>query len=88
MVSKIKDKDFKIFFVELWVFLAFQRVHQEFSTTYEDFIGSIFHACEMAFYIRAVREQMQLKFLACLTETIHSAYSPYAPNELNLALTQ
>jgi hypothetical protein len=31
---------------------------------------------------------MQLQFLACLTEKFHSAYSPYALNELNLALTQ
>ncbi len=28
---------------------------------------------------------MQLKFLAYLTEKFHSAYSPYALNELNLA---
>jgi hypothetical protein len=31
---------------------------------------------------------MQLKFLACLTEKFYCAYSPYALNELNLALTQ
>ncbi len=30
---------------------------------------------------------MQLKFLACLRGKFHSAYSPYALNELNLALT-
>jgi hypothetical protein len=33
----------------------------------------------MASYIRALRK---------LTEKFHSAYSPYALNELNLALTQ
>jgi hypothetical protein len=31
---------------------------------------------------------MQLKFLACITEIFHCAYSPYALNELNHALTQ
>ncbi len=31
---------------------------------------------------------MQLKFLAALAEKFYSAYSPYALNELNLALTQ
>jgi hypothetical protein len=32
--------------------------------------------------------KMQLTFLACPTGKYHSAYSPYAINELNLALTQ
>jgi hypothetical protein len=31
---------------------------------------------------------MQLKFVACLTEKVHCAYSPYALYELNHALTQ
>ncbi len=31
--------------------------------------------------------KMQLKFLPCLTEKYHSAHSPYALNELNLAIT-
>jgi hypothetical protein len=42
----------------------------------------------MASYIRAVREKMQLTFLAYLTEKFHCASSPYALNELNHALTQ
>jgi hypothetical protein len=42
----------------------------------------------MASYIRAVREKMQLKFLACLTEAFHSAHSPFALNDFNVALTQ
>jgi hypothetical protein len=42
----------------------------------------------MASYIRAVREQNAMKFFACLTEKFLCAYSPYALNELNLALTQ
>jgi hypothetical protein len=32
--------------------------------------------------------KMQLKFFACSTGKNHSAYSPYALNELNLAITQ
>ncbi len=65
-------------------------MRQDFSTTFEDLIGSIFQPCEMASYIRAVRlrEQMQLKVLACLREKFHCSYSPYALNELNIALTQ
>jgi hypothetical protein len=31
---------------------------------------------------------MQLKFLACQTKKCHFAYSPYALNDLNLALIQ
>ncbi len=34
---------------------------QDFSTTYEDFIGSIFQPRVMASYIRAVREQNAIK---------------------------
>jgi hypothetical protein len=33
------------------------------------------------------KTKMHLKFLSCLTEKFQSAYSPYALNELNLALT-
>jgi hypothetical protein len=47
-----------------------------FSTNYENFIGSIFQPCEMASYIRAVREQNAIKILSLLTEKFHSAYSP------------
>jgi hypothetical protein len=63
-------------------------VRGDFSTTYEDFIGSIPQPFEMASYIRAVREQYAIKMFAYLTEKFHSAYSPYALNEVNLALTQ
>jgi hypothetical protein len=65
-------------------------VRQDFFTTYEDFIGSIFQPCEMAPYVGAVREQNAIKnfYPACLTEKFHCAYSPYALNKLNLALTQ
>jgi hypothetical protein len=62
-------------------------VRQDFSTTFEDFTGSIFQPYEMASYIRAVREQKAIKFFACQTEKFHCAYSPYALNELNLART-
>jgi hypothetical protein len=43
----------------------------------------------MAYYIRAVREKKQLKIFAGLTETFQlCVFSPYALNELYLALTQ
>jgi hypothetical protein len=32
-------------------------MRQDFSTIYEDFIGSIYQPGEMAYYIRALREQ-------------------------------
>jgi hypothetical protein len=35
-----------------------------------------------------LENKMQVTVLACLTEKFHFAYSPYALNELNLALTQ
>ncbi len=61
------------------------RVLQDFSTTYEDLIGSIFQPWQMASYIRALREQNAIKFSALLTEKFHCACYPYALNELNLA---
>jgi hypothetical protein len=36
-------------------------VCQDFLTTYKHFIGSIFHPCEMASNIRAVREENAIK---------------------------
>jgi hypothetical protein len=51
-------------------------------------MGSIFQPWETGYYIRAPREQNSIKILACPTGKYHSAYSPYALNELNLALTQ
>jgi hypothetical protein len=63
-------------------------VRQDFSITYEDSIGSIFKPWETGYYIRAPREQNEIKIFACPTGKYHSAYSPYAQNELNLALTQ
>ncbi len=43
---------------------------------------------KMPSHIRAVREQNEIKILACLTDKFHCAYSPYALSELNLAITQ
>jgi hypothetical protein len=60
-------------------------VRQDFSTTYEDSIGSIFQPWERGYYITAPREQNQIKIFACTAEKYHSAYSPYALNVLNLA---
>jgi hypothetical protein len=50
-------------------------------------LDPIFQPCEMAFYIKAVREQYAIKILACLTEKLDCTYSPYTLNELILALT-
>jgi hypothetical protein len=55
--------------------------------TYEDSMGSIFQPWETGYYIRAPREQNAI-ILACPRGKYHSAYSPSALNELNLALTQ
>ncbi len=41
-----------------------RRVRQDFSTTYEDFVGSIFQPCEMTSYIRAVIEQIAIKIFS------------------------
>jgi hypothetical protein len=40
------------------------RVRQGFSTTYEDFIGSIFQPCEMAPYISRKRTKCKYNFLS------------------------
>jgi hypothetical protein len=63
-------------------------VRQDFSTSCEDSIGSIFQPWETGYYIRAPREQMQIKLFNGPTGKYHSAYSLYALQELNLALTQ
>ncbi len=39
-------------------------MRQDFSTTYEDFIGSILQPCKMASYIRAAREQNAIKIFS------------------------
>jgi hypothetical protein len=42
----------------------------------------------MASNIKAVREQNAIKIFCLPNRKISCAYSPYAPNELKLALTQ
>jgi hypothetical protein len=44
---------------------SIRRVRQDFSTTYDDFKGSIFQLCEMASCIRAVRKQNAIRIF-CL----------------------
>jgi hypothetical protein len=63
-------------------------VRQDFSATYEDSIGPIFHPWRRDITSEPQENKMQLKFLACPAGIYHSACSPYAPNELNLALTR
>jgi hypothetical protein len=90
IVSRIESKDFNLIFilVELWLHLAHWRVRQDFSTTYEDSIGSIFQHGRRDIISEPQENKMQLKFCARPTGKYHSAYSPYALNGLNLALTQ
>jgi hypothetical protein len=57
-------------------------VRQDFSTTYEDSIGSIFNHGRRD--IISGREKNAIKFFACPTGKYHSAYSLYALNELNV----
>jgi hypothetical protein len=87
---RIRIRNFFLILANFGFFLRIRRVRQDFSTTYEDFIGSILQTCEMASYciLEPYEKKMQLKFLACLTEKFHYAYSPYALNELYLALNQ
>jgi hypothetical protein len=61
---------------------------QDLSTTYEDSIGSICQPWETGYYIIDPREQIAIKLFSGPTGKYHSAYSPYALNELNHALTQ
>jgi hypothetical protein len=86
IVPKIKNKDFNVLFLlSFGFFYHIWRVRQDFSTSYADFIGSKLQPCEIASYIK--ENKMQLIFLARLTEKFYCAHSPFALNELNLALT-
>jgi hypothetical protein len=42
-------------------------MRQDFSTIYEDFIGSIYQPSEMEYYIRALREQNAI-LIFCLPQ--------------------
>ncbi len=98
VVSKIYDKDLKFFLIlaNFGFFLRIRRMRQDFSTSYDYFIGSKFQSCEMASYIWAVREpRMQLKFLACLIEKFHcvcvfslcAKWVKSCPNPVNISTT-
>ncbi len=67
IVSKIENKEFN-FFVDFCLTLAafsvFGRVRQDFSTTWEDFAGSIFQPFHMASHIRDLRGQNALKIFS------------------------
>jgi len=45
-------------------------IYLRYSTTYEDFIGSIIQLCEMAYFIRTVREQNIIKICSLLNRQI------------------
>jgi hypothetical protein len=66
---RIRILNFFLFLSNFGFIERIRRVRQDFSTAYEDCIGSIFQPCEMASYIRAVREQNAVKiFCLVLTE--------------------
>ncbi len=58
IVFRIQNKDFIfLYLVKLRQHLAYSvRGGRDFSTIYEDFIGSTFQPCETAIYIRTLRE--------------------------------
>ena len=67
-------------------------MRQDLSTTYVDFIGSIFQPCEMASYFRAVGEHNAIK--ACVTEKILlcvfslcAKWVKSCPNPVNISTT-
>ncbi len=66
IVSKIKEKDFlKLWiFVKIWLLLAIRRVRQDCST--RGLYRVQVQACEMASYIRVVREQNAIKIFSLL----------------------
>ncbi len=57
---RIKKKKF----VQLLLHLAYLESAPRFSTTYEDFKGSIFQPCQLASYIRALRDQNAIKIFS------------------------
>jgi hypothetical protein len=75
--------------IELWVHLANSESAPRFSTTYEGLHWvNISTMGDGTLYQNPKRDKMRLKLFACGTGKYHSAYSPSALNELNLALTQ
>jgi hypothetical protein len=67
-----------LIFVKCWLlFSVFGECAKICQLLKRSFIGSIFQPCEMASYIRAVREQNAIKILSLPDEKIHFAYSPY-----------
>ncbi len=65
-------------------------MRQDFSTTYEDFIGSIFQPCEMASYIGAVREQNGIEIFSLPNRKISLCVFSLCAKwvTVNLTLTQ
>jgi hypothetical protein len=65
----------------LSVFVECAKIFQQPMRT---FLWSIFQHCEMAYYIRALREQNAMRIFCLPDRRCHSAYSPYALSELNI----
>jgi hypothetical protein len=91
IVFKIKEKGFKISlnFVELWLHLSYSESGQRFV----NYLWGLYRVnnstmCDGILYQSRKRTKWNKKYFACQTEKYDFAYSPYALNELNLALSQ
>jgi hypothetical protein len=75
--------------VELWLRLAYlERCPKIFQQLMRTPRSQYFNHGRRDIISEPQENKTQLKFLACSTGKYHSAYSPYALNELNLARTQ
>jgi hypothetical protein len=89
--SRTWHKDFQFCFilVELRPHLVHWKSAGRFLTIYEDSIGSIVQPWEMAYHIRALREQNEVLIFSLPHKNFYSAQSvdvPNALNDVNLAL--
>ncbi len=95
MVSRIESKGFQFFLVELWVHFEYRRVRQDYSTTYEDSIGSILQPWETGYYIKAAREQnaskifrlSRRKILLCVFSCVCAKWVKSCSNSVNIGTT-
>ncbi len=82
-----KDFNFSQFWTNFGCIQRTRRVRQDFSTTYRTPQGQYFNHGRRDIISKPQENKMQLKFFVCPTGKYHSVQSPYALNELNLALT-
>ncbi len=90
IVSRIERKDFILFYFDrtlaaFSVFGEYAKIFQQLLRTPE---GQYFNHGRRDIISEPQENTMQLKLFVCPTGKYHSAYSPYALNEIYLALTQ